>query len=164
MKWGASSTIYKFAAICWAVAILFLSSLPTTAASTPFIWIDEVRHALFYGLLSFFMVRSLYPEKRITLHRLLGITLLVAGLGTVDELHQGLFGIAGRQASILDWVADILGGFVVAFVMWQREVGDFVAALAMRPGWSRRTSRHRGAWKVTNCDGILKFIHRGNVD
>lgn len=126
MKLATGFKGYKLAAICWAGGILFLSSLPTTHYSAPFLGVVGVRHALFYGLLSFFIGRSLYPEKRITWHRALGIALFIAVFSAIDEGHQELFRIQGREFSFFDWGADFLGGFVVAFVMWQQEVGDYV--------------------------------------
>jgi VanZ family protein len=77
-------------------------------------------HAVFYGVLCVLLARSLAPPQVTTWKRVLLLTILVTFYGVTDEYHQ-LF-VPGRHASLWDILADGLGGFLAASMLfcWDR--------------------------------------------
>lgn len=142
-------------AVFWAAGILAITLLPITPYSAPFYGIDELRHALFYGLLSFFMVRGLYLETGMTWRRVLWITLLVAVFGAIDEWHQKLFCTPRQEVSIFDWGEDWLSAFVVAFVMWRQQVGDYSSLAYLRGDLARLAASNVFNNAVTFLTGLM---------
>lgn len=73
---------------------------------------DKLIHLVCFAGLGFFWTwwfkKEAWLQKPVK-HILL-VTLIVAAYGTVDEIHQ--YFVPGRYASILDWVADLVGGFL----------------------------------------------------
>lgn len=110
---------YHLPAILYAAAILGVSCIPNL--KTPeirFLTKDKVAHFLEYAIFAFLAFRSfayLSSPKRIGTVTLLTL-LLLAGFAVVDELLQGF--IPGRQSDILDCVADLTGGSLVAITLW----------------------------------------------
>ncbi len=73
---------------------------------------DKLIHLVCFAGLGFFWTWWFKKEawlQRPVRHILL-VTLIVAAYGMVDEIHQ--YFVPGRHASILDWVADLIGGFL----------------------------------------------------
>ena len=73
---------------------------------------DKLIHLVCFAGLGFFWTWWFKKEawlQRPVRHFLL-VTLIVAAYGMVDEIHQ--YFVPGRHASILDWVADLIGGFL----------------------------------------------------
>lgn len=88
-------------------AVLFLSSRPGGSITIPFGGIDKVFHFGEYFALAFCVYRALRISGGRRGQSVLGTSLLVALLALGDEVFQSR--IPGRDASILDWFADLLG-------------------------------------------------------
>lgn len=101
------------------MSILFwLSSRSQLPLGSVFWGQDKLEHAIAFGILGFLYAGSLRLKKReFSLRQVLVVTLLVAAYGLLDEFHQ-LF-VWGREASVLDFLADTTGGFVAALAFWK---------------------------------------------
>lgn len=73
---------------------------------------DKLIHLVCFAGLGFFWTWWFKKEYWLQspLKQILYVTLIVAAYGLVDEIHQ--YFVPGRYASILDWVADLVGGFL----------------------------------------------------
>ena len=87
-----------------------------------FNWFDKILHFFAFGLLGLLTIRGLKQTDNITLQKnYIWISLLICIVfGASDEIHQ-LY-VAGRSATIADWIADILGilAFSFAYLYWQK--------------------------------------------
>jgi VanZ family protein len=84
--------------------VIFVGSSMTISGEHKLMWFpgsDKLLHALEFGLFYFF------SWKLFRVHRVVSAFLLTAIYAGSDELHQVF--VATRQASILDWLADIAG-------------------------------------------------------
>jgi VanZ family protein len=117
-----SSGLYVFRALMvgWMTLIYFLSSQPSLQTPSLFPGADLVAHAVFYAVLGVFLARSLAPPRVMTWKRVMLLTILVTVYGITDEYHQLL--VPGRDASGWDILADGLGGFLAAWMLfwWDR--------------------------------------------
>lgn len=99
-----------------AAAITWLSHQPQypLGLTLPY-GLDKVAHALAFGSLAFLLDRALRTgHQDLPLYRRhLWVFLGVSIFGALDEWHQGY--IPGREASLLDWVADSLGAALGLF-------------------------------------------------
>jgi VanZ family protein len=104
----------------WMLLIFLLSSQPSLPTIRFFSGTDLLAHAVFYGVLCMLLARSLAPPRVMTWKRVLLLTTLVTAYGITDEYHQ-LF-VPGRNASGWDILADGLGGFLAALMLfwWDR--------------------------------------------
>ncbi|ATX82237.1 VanZ like family protein [Mariprofundus ferrinatatus] len=86
-----------------------------------FSWQDKFIHALAYALMAFFFWSA--AVGAISTHAKLALlTLLFCAIyGATDEWHQSF--IAGRDASLFDWLADITGALLLTAALWKRERG-----------------------------------------
>ncbi|MBO5730510.1 MAG: VanZ family protein [Treponema sp.] len=73
---------------------------------------DKLIHLVCFAGLGFFWTWWFKQKAWIQkpLKHILLVTLIVAAYGIVDEIHQ--YHVPGRYASILDWVADFIGGLL----------------------------------------------------
>jgi VanZ family protein len=112
--------LFRALTIGWMMLIFLLSSQSSLPAVSLFSGTDMLAHAVFYGVLCMFLARSLAPPRITTWKRVLLLTTLVAAYGITDEYHQ-LF-VPGRNASGWDILADGLGGFLAALMLfwWDR--------------------------------------------
>ena len=94
---------YLAAALLYMAAIFALSSLPGSAAGIPPPW-DKLAHFLEYAVLGFLLGRGT--------GRFFSALAIAALYGASDELHQAF--VPGREASALDWAADLLGALAGA--------------------------------------------------
>ena len=92
---------------------------------------DKHLHALAYGGLSALLFVGLRAP---VVYRTLGIIVLIAALGAVDECIQTL--MPHRQADPMDWAADLLGSIAVCAVLATLRV--------LMPGRLRRWWRGHG--------------------
>ncbi len=99
-------------AIAVASGIFWFSHQP--ASDLPGTGFDKIQHAIAYGVLA----ATLWFGQAGRLLALQGAlkrgvtTVVVAALyGLSDELHQSF--IAGRDPSLMDWVADVVGALLV---------------------------------------------------
>ncbi len=117
------------------VALSHQPQLPMDVSLPP--PLDKVVHASAFALLALLLDWGLQARTGWPVYRRHGLAfLLLAAFGASDELHQGF--IPSRDASALDWLADILGTLA----------GLGVASLPMLG--SRRLRAfgwHRGEWK-----------------
>ena len=77
---------------------------------------DKMAHAGAYAFLGLWALRAFHGGlNRIATRPTLAATLLTACYALLDEMHQGR--VPGRDASMLDWVADLVGmGLAIGFV------------------------------------------------
>ena len=97
------------AAFATMVAFIFLEAEPSPDAWIQLLppW-DKMVHFLYYGLMAALLAHGAG-------RRWLWLPLLlVPAIGLADELNQA--GIPGRNASVLDWVADLLGAVAAVYV------------------------------------------------
>jgi VanZ family protein len=102
----------------WATVILYmgvifyLSHQPTVPIPMKFPHQDKVMHFGAYFLLAAFLAHAIYPAGH---KRRFWLALVIASLyGVSDEIHQ-MF-VPGRDASVLDWLADTGGAWMGAFL------------------------------------------------
>lgn len=103
----------------WAGTIFWLSTRPGEDIS-PYMpaleHSDKLVHALAFGAGAWLARRALRIHPRLAPDRATGWAILLVTLyGVLDELHQHL-GDAGREADVLDVVADATGASVAAFL------------------------------------------------
>ena len=111
--------IYKVLALGWMAIIFGLSSLPDLPGPSLFSAQDKLAHVLVFGVLGFLFTRSFRPrEENLPFTRALLVTLMVAVYGGFAEAHQ-LF-VPGRETSLGDLAADIVGGFLAGIFFWKR--------------------------------------------
>ncbi|MFO7736987.1 MAG: VanZ family protein [Desulfatiglandaceae bacterium] len=123
MKFTADYRVYRILAVGWMAAIYLLSSMPDLSGPALLKGQDKLFHVLFFALLGGFFICSFKPsKKRVPFTRVLWVTLLVAGYGVFDELHQ--MHVPGRDASIADLAADAIGGFLAALILWKRPLSS----------------------------------------
>lgn len=120
---------YQLPAIVWAGLIFATSSIPSDRIPDLSVFrFDKAIHFTIYFLFAFFTYRALRYQHRFPIfarHALLFTVLLIALYGASDEFHQ-LF-VPGRQADILDLLADTMGAcFLVAGVWWKHRFGSTI--------------------------------------
>lgn len=116
---------YRWLAVGWMLIIIGFTTIPTTPWAPEIRGITLLRQGLFYALMAFLLCRALFKDGRMTLRRVLVVTLIASVYGALDEWHQAAFFISGREARVSDWLSSTLGALAVSFVMWQKEVGDY---------------------------------------
>jgi len=87
---------------------------------------DKLIHAAAYALMALLFWNTgrihVTAHSQFTLEKLLLVTVIFCGLyGASDEWHQSF--VAGRDASLFDWLADTLGALLLTLTLWKREVG-----------------------------------------
>lgn len=117
-----NSGLYVFRALTvgWMMLIFFLSSQTSLQIPPLFSGADLLAHTAFYAVLGVFLARSLVPQRVMAWKRVILLTILVTAYGITDEYHQLL--VPGRDASGWDILADGLGGFLAALMLfwWDR--------------------------------------------
>jgi VanZ family protein len=111
--------VFRALTVGWMLLIFLLSSQATFQAPPLFPGADLLAHAVFYAVLAVFLARSLTPPRVMTWKRILLVTVLVAAYGVTDEYHQSF--VPGRDASGWDILADGLGGFFAAWMLFWRD-------------------------------------------
>lgn len=106
----------RFLALAWMALIFWLSSLPDIPGPELFSAQDKGGHFVVYGILGFFITRSLGTWARgLGWRVVIVVTIAVAAYGATDELHQ-MF-VPGRNPSLFDLLFDTAGGFISALLM-----------------------------------------------
>jgi len=119
-------------AVIWMLVIFWLSSKSSLPAPDLFAGQDKVEHALAFGFLGLLIAGSFSGwGKRLSFGQVTMVILIVAGYGLFDEGHQ--YFVPGRDSSLGDVGADIVGGFLAALVFLRRRTGD----------WSDSNTRER---------------------
>jgi len=115
---------YSFAgaqlpAILWGALIFTLSSIPGDSFPTlPFTISDKIVHGGIFFVFCYLVYRALRNQTRfpkLSAHSLSISLLFTALYGALDEFHQ-LY-TPGREADILDFLADSVGGCIFAVVL-----------------------------------------------
>ena len=77
---------------------------------------DKITHFLVFGLLGWLITRAIFKEKNTFLQQnYFWIVLIVlAVFAIIDEMHQ--YFTPGRDAEIMDWLADICGVMLFLFL------------------------------------------------
>ena len=105
----ATSKPWLAAAIAWTVGILAVNSMsvPHTTWRPPFAGIDKLTHAALYAVAAYAWRRAIRsPSDAVGWWVVVSIGLV----GAFDEWHQQ--SVPGRSAEALDWLADVIGGFL----------------------------------------------------
>jgi VanZ family protein len=111
---GGATLVRWLPAMAWAGAIFFLSSRSRLPEPPGILGWDKLQHCLGYGVGGYLVARAAGARGRGTL-----AAVVIGSLyGASDELHQWF--VRGRNADVLDWVADTLG--VVAGALLYRFV------------------------------------------
>jgi hypothetical protein len=98
------------ALVCMGV-VTYLSSLSQPdLPDGPWSWSDKVTHGAVYAVIGALWALAMPRPGRAAALTALAIAV---GFGITDELHQSL--VPGRDASVLDLVADAVGGAIGAF-------------------------------------------------
>ena len=103
----------------WMMLIFFLSSQSSLPAVSSFSGADLLLHAVFYAILCVFFARSFTDPRIRNWNRMILLTILVIVYGITDEYHQSF--VPGRDASIWDVLADGVGGFLAAAMLFGRD-------------------------------------------
>ena len=112
---GPHPIVWWIPAICVAVGIFVLSSIPGTSfPRVHFVLADKVAHAVIFGVLA---VAVAVPIRRMKMswtwmRVVIAATVLAGAYGLSDELHQLL--TPHRSSELLDVVADTIGGLLGA--------------------------------------------------
>lgn len=120
MRWIFPSLAWRALLFIWMTTIFILSAQSSLPVQSLFVGQDKLEHFLAYGLLGVLLSRSLRPMKVETWQRIILITALTTLYGISDEYHQSF--VPGRDVSALDVLADGVGGFLAAQLLfwWSR--------------------------------------------
>ena len=110
---------YRLLAAGWMMLIFFLSSQSSLPAVSSFSGADLLLHAGFYAILCVFLARSFTDPRIRNWNRVILLAVLVIVYGITDEYHQSF--VPGRDASIWDVLADNVGGFLAAAMLFWRD-------------------------------------------
>lgn len=104
-------------AVAYVALIFVVSSIPSLTAPGPrFLSPDKIAHLVEYSLLGALLFKA--GAGRLGSSRWVEFLFLVAvgaSVGALDEVYQGY--VPGRQMSIPDWYADVIGTIVGLTVM-----------------------------------------------
>jgi VanZ family protein len=106
------SNVLRFVCVLLFLALIanlfFHGSKPYAVGLVPHPW-DKVVHALLFAILATLI--------RLTLPTLpsVGVLTFIGAIALADELHQ--LSLPGRNADVIDWVADVAGAAVALLVM-----------------------------------------------
>lgn len=109
--------LWALAAVAWAALIYALSSIPAGdgGIDLPDIpGLDKVAHAVSFGILAVLLAQALRATGEIA--SLVVAVVLTSLYGVTDEWHQRF--TPGRDADVLDWVADTIGAVLAVAGVW----------------------------------------------
>src|SRR3990172_6007304 len=110
--------IYQWLSIAWMMLIFILSSLPSLPGLPSIIDLDKLFHALIYGVLAYFVLRSLPGSETMSMKHALLAAMLAIAYGITDEYHQSF--VPGREADIRDVLADSAGALIAVQMAYRR--------------------------------------------
>lgn len=118
---GFSRRYYLLFGLAWMGFIFMMSARPSVPVPPLFDGQDKFMHVGVYAVLGFLWARAWLPQGKPFLWRhVAGVTLLCAIYGATDEFHQMY--VPGRDVSLMDWMADGVGGLLGAIVHRQRSL------------------------------------------
>lgn len=97
--------------IVYAVLIFHLSSRETIPAPPLFPHQDKVMHLAEYAPFGWLSLKAFMPATPVGLLASVGFSLAYAAS---DEMHQSF--VPGRDASIMDWLADAVGILISGYI------------------------------------------------
>ncbi len=103
--------------LAYCALIFWLSDQPRLLVSLPMTGQDKVVHLLAYATMAWLCWQSLAGEPA---QRAWMVLLFCLLFGASDEWHQSF--VAGRDASLWDWLADALGAMVVVALRMRKAV------------------------------------------
>lgn len=110
---------YHFPFILWLVIIFVQSSLPAIELPpVDIIGADKLIHLGVFGLLAALCYISLIhitKNNTFSQNPLTWSVVITAVYGASDEIHQ--YFVPNRSAEVLDWIADLLGILIMAFLI-----------------------------------------------
>ena len=111
--------IYKNLFIFWSLVIITLTSIPKLQSpSEKIIGFDKIAHFGIYLVFSYLFIK-MFPEKEF--HKTIKkLYLLAVFVPILDELHQ--IPIPGREFSVYDIFADMLGFMVIILIFRFRKI------------------------------------------
>jgi VanZ family protein len=116
--------LFLLLALSWAGVLYYLSAQPGTDTPPLFMHQDKLLHFFAFGLLGFLTMGAIRTKGRTHHNWQVWLIVLLVGLyGVVDEFHQRF--VPGRDASIYDIAADMAGGILGAWALY-----DLVKTLA----------------------------------
>lgn len=112
--------------LCYCALIIYLSHHPMLPVPDLFSIQDKIIHATAYALMALLFWNSgryrLAVNRSFTSAHLAVVSVVFCALfGAGDEWHQSF--VAGRDASIFDWLADLFGACLLTLTLYKREVG-----------------------------------------
>lgn len=112
--------LFWLMAIVYSLLIFYLSHQSKPIKEMEFIWnFDKIAHIVEYSIFSFLWWKALRTvDKGQAFHDKI-IFVWGALFAASDEIHQGF--IPGRQASIWDWAADIIGVLLTLYFLTNNE-------------------------------------------
>lgn len=122
MSSGRKFLYYHLPVILYAAAVIALSSIPNPKPlPLRILAIDKLAHLIEYGVFALLAFRSFSNlGGRMGNNRaFLVAALFVSIFAVFDEYYQRF--IAGRRSDIYDFAADVLGAFLVLFLLWRRQ-------------------------------------------
>ncbi len=103
--------------VTWAALIYYLSDQPGLDIPLAFPLQDKLMHLLAYGILGFLALGTQRPRASgYRVQDYWKITALTILYGVLDEFHQSF--VPGRDADVLDVLADASGGLLGAGVLF----------------------------------------------
>ncbi len=132
---------YYLPALLWAILIFTLSSLPRLSPPPVGLKLsDKVYHFIEFAIFGLLLIRALQYLSGAARQRSAILWAALCGIlwGALDEFHQ-LF-VTGREASVLDALADAAGVTAVAVVLWWWHTRRSLADRENRPPGQRRNS------------------------
>ena len=130
------ATVLWVAWLCWAVSMLWLSSLPPTELpQAAFLFSDKAEHLIAYAVGGWLAATAIRASRRTATATgwFVPAVLLVAAFGALDEAVQ-TFTPGRTGGDLYDWIADLLGALA----------GALVSLLVHRHGIARRTGPAAG--------------------
>jgi VanZ family protein len=112
---------YQLPACLWAILIFILSSIPRL--SPPMIrvgFVDKIYHFLEYFIFGFLLARLFLSMSTQGRERQAILATVALGVfwGGTDEIHQAF--VMGREASWMDFLADVVGVLCGSTLVWWR--------------------------------------------
>jgi len=103
---------FWFPVILYSAIIFYVSSVPNVRTPLDEVQFDKILHILAYMPFGFLLARGIKNTKPSIPKRALLWSVFVVSLlyGLSDEVHQSF--VPGRDAGIVDLMADTLGGFL----------------------------------------------------
>jgi VanZ family protein len=113
---------WRLAVLVWGSVLYWLSAQPSTALPGGFPGIDKVEHTTYFTLggMSFLLGLRLAGLAQGRTTAIVLTVLFCSLVGVLDEWHQ--LHVPGRSGGdVWDWLADMTGGFIGAFIALRAE-------------------------------------------